>query len=81
MSVGLIGTGAIAEMHARAYRNIGYRLRVCSSRNQEKARQFGARHDVEVVATMEEVCRLPQADIAALSVVLRSLRSIVRPAT
>ena len=27
--------------------------------------------------TMEEVCRLPQADIAALSVVLRSLRSIV----
>jgi glutamate dehydrogenase len=32
-------------------------------------------------ATMEEVCRLPQADIAALSVVLRSLRSIVRPAT
>jgi glutamate dehydrogenase len=32
-------------------------------------------------ATMEEVCRLPQADIAALSVVLRSLRSIVRQAT
>ena len=32
-------------------------------------------------ATMEEVCRLPQADIAALSVVLRSLRSIVRSAT
>jgi glutamate dehydrogenase len=32
-------------------------------------------------ATMEEVCRLPQADIAALSVVLRSLRSIVRSTT
>lgn len=31
-------------------------------------------------STMEEVCRLPKADIAALSVVLRSLRSIVRPA-
>lgn len=31
-------------------------------------------------ATMQEVCRLPQADIAALSVVLRSLRSIVRAA-
>jgi len=31
--------------------------------------------------TMGEVCRLPEADIAALSVVLRSLRSIVRPAT
>jgi glutamate dehydrogenase len=30
--------------------------------------------------TMEEVCRLPKADLAALSVVLRSLRSIVRPA-
>jgi glutamate dehydrogenase len=28
--------------------------------------------------TMNEVCRLPEADIAALSVVLRSLRSIVR---
>jgi glutamate dehydrogenase len=31
--------------------------------------------------TMNEVCRLPEADIAALSVVLRSLRSIVRSAT
>ena len=31
--------------------------------------------------TMDEVCRLPEADIAALSVVLRSLRSIVRSAT
>jgi glutamate dehydrogenase len=29
-------------------------------------------------ATMEEVCQLPQADLAALSVVLRSLRSIVK---
>ena len=62
MNVGLIGTGAIADMHARAYRNIGYRLRVCSSRNQEKARQFAARHDAEVVATMEEVCRHPEVD-------------------
>jgi glutamate dehydrogenase len=33
-----------------------------------------------VRATMQEVCRLPEADIAALSVVLRSLRSIVRTA-
>jgi glutamate dehydrogenase len=31
-----------------------------------------------VRTTMEEVCRLPTADIAALSVVLRSLRSVVR---
>jgi glutamate dehydrogenase len=43
--------------------------------------QANAERVARARATMEEVCRLPQADIAALSVVLRSLRSIVRPAT
>jgi UDP-N-acetyl-2-amino-2-deoxyglucuronate dehydrogenase len=62
MNVGLIGTGAIAELHARAYRNIGYRLRVCTSRREEIARQFAARHDAEVVATMAEVCAHPEVD-------------------
>ena len=47
----------------------------------ERIAEFERAHSERVGrvrATMEEVCRLPQADIAALSVVLRSLRSLVR---
>ncbi|HST86505.1 MAG TPA: NAD-glutamate dehydrogenase [Kineosporiaceae bacterium] len=43
--------------------------------------QANAERVARARATMEEVCRLPQADIAALSVVLRALRSIVRSGT
>jgi UDP-N-acetyl-2-amino-2-deoxyglucuronate dehydrogenase len=62
MRVGLIGTGAIAELHARAYRNIGYALRVCTSRTEETGRRFAARHDAEYVAGADEVCRHGEVD-------------------
>ena len=31
LRIGIIGTGAIANMHARAYKNIGYTVRVCTN--------------------------------------------------
>ncbi len=58
----MIGTGAISNMHAQAYRNIGFRLRVCTDVNEEAGRGFAARHGAEFVRTYEEVCRHPEVD-------------------
>jgi predicted dehydrogenase len=62
MNVGMIGTGAISNMHAQAYRNIGFRLRACTDVNEEAGRSFAARHGAEFVRTYEEVCRHPEVD-------------------
>ena len=62
MRVGLIGTGAIARLHARAYRNIGYTLRACTNLNEAAGRQFALDHDAEFVPTSEELCRHPDVD-------------------
>src|SRR6476660_2535556 len=62
MRVGLIGTGAIAALHARAYKNIGFTLRVCTSRTAEKGRRFAAQQGAEFVDDYESVCRHPDID-------------------
>ncbi len=62
MRIGLIGTGAIAQLHARAYKNIGYTVRVCTSRTEETGRRFAAQHGAEYVATADEVCGHAEVD-------------------
>jgi UDP-N-acetyl-2-amino-2-deoxyglucuronate dehydrogenase len=62
MNVGMIGAGAISNMHARAYANIGFRLRVCTDINEEAGRRFAERHGAEFVRTAAEVCRHPEVD-------------------
>jgi predicted dehydrogenase len=62
LRVGLIGTGAIARLHARAYANIGYRLRVCTDVNETAGRRFAADHQTEFVPTYEAVCAHPEVD-------------------
>lgn len=62
MRVGVIGTGAIATMHARAYRNIGYTIRACTNVTQETGRRFAAAHGAEFVETYEDVCSHPEVD-------------------
>jgi predicted dehydrogenase len=63
MKVGIIGTGAIAGMHARAYKNIGYTVRACTNVTKDKGRRFAAEHGAEFVDTYEDVCRHPDVDI------------------
>jgi predicted dehydrogenase len=60
--VGLIGTGAIAGLHARAYKNIGYSLRVCTNVTRETGRSFAALHGAEFVDRFEDVCDHPEVD-------------------
>ena len=62
MNVGIIGTGAIAGLHARAYKNIGYTVRVCTNVTEHKGRAFAAEHGAEFVHRYEDVCRHPDVD-------------------
>ena len=62
MRVGLIGTGAIAALHARAYKNIGFTIRICSSRTAETGRRFADQHGAEFAGHYETVCRHPDVD-------------------
>src|SRR5579871_6519116 len=62
MRVGMIGTGAISNLHARAYRNIGYQLTVCTDIFEEGGRKFAAEHGAQFVSSFEEVCRHPEVD-------------------
>ncbi len=63
LRIGIIGTGAIAGMHARAYKNIGYQVRVCTNVTEEKGRAFAARHGADFVARYEDVCCHPDVDV------------------
>jgi UDP-N-acetyl-2-amino-2-deoxyglucuronate dehydrogenase len=62
LRVGIVGTGAIARKHARAYHNIGYQVTACTDANPEAARTFAATVGAEFVETCEEVCRHPRVD-------------------
>ena len=62
LRVGMIGTGAISNLHARAYRNIGYRITVCTDIFEEGGRRFAEANGARFVKTYEEVCRHPEVD-------------------
>jgi UDP-N-acetyl-2-amino-2-deoxyglucuronate dehydrogenase len=62
MRVGLIGTGAIANMHARAYRNIGFELVACHNKTETRGRDFAQRWNAEFVNSTRELCRYPGLD-------------------
>lgn len=62
MNVGIIGTGAIANLHARVYKRIGFTIVVCTDVMADAARRFAAEHGCEIAATYEKVCRHPAID-------------------
>ncbi len=58
----MIGTGAISHMHARALKNIGYELAVCTDINADAGKAFADKYGCEFVPTFEEVCRHAKVD-------------------
>lgn len=62
MRVGLLGTGAIANKHAQAYRNIGFELVACSNRSESRGGEFASRWGAEFVTDYRELCRYPSLD-------------------
>jgi predicted dehydrogenase len=62
MRIGLIGTGAIAALHARVYEKLGYSVRVCTGRRTDHARRFAESIGAEFVDRYQDVCRHPDLD-------------------
>jgi len=63
LRIGFIGTGAIANLHARAHRNIGNVVVACTSLVEEEGRRFAAEHGGEFHEGFETVCRHPDVDV------------------
>jgi predicted dehydrogenase len=66
LRVGIIGTGAIANLHARAYKNLRFSIRVCSDVREDAGRKFAADNDSEFVSDYATVCRHPEVDFVDL---------------
>jgi UDP-N-acetyl-2-amino-2-deoxyglucuronate dehydrogenase len=62
MRVGVLGTGAIANKHAQAYKNIGFKLVACSNKTEARGREFAARWNAEFIADYRDLCRFPSLD-------------------
>jgi UDP-N-acetyl-2-amino-2-deoxyglucuronate dehydrogenase len=62
MRVGLIGTGAIANKHAQAYRNIGFELVACSNRTAQRGEEFAERWGAKFVPDTRDLCRYDGLD-------------------
>jgi predicted dehydrogenase len=62
MRVGIVGTGAISRKQAEAYRNIGYKVTVCTNIIEASGRKFAEETGAEFVSTLEELVRHPQVD-------------------
>ncbi len=60
--VGILGTGAIANKHAQAYRNIGFELLACSNKTESRGREFAGRWGAQFIADYRELCRYPGLD-------------------
>jgi UDP-N-acetyl-2-amino-2-deoxyglucuronate dehydrogenase len=66
MRVGIVGTGAIANLHARACKAIGFTVRACTDVNEEAGRKFAAAHGAEFLPDYKAVCRHPEVDYVDL---------------
>jgi len=62
MRVAILGTGAIANKHAEAYRNIGFKVVACSNKSEARGREFAERWGSEFVPDYRSLCRYPSAD-------------------
>lgn len=62
MKVGILGTGAIANKHAQAYRNIGFDLIACSNKTEARGRDFAHRWGLEFVPGYRDLCHYPGLD-------------------
>ena len=62
MRVGIIGTGAIANMHAQAYSNIGYKVTACTDVFAPAGEKYAARWGCEFVPDYKDLCSRADVD-------------------
>ena len=63
MRIGIIGTGAISNKHAQAYRNIGYELVACSALDPARGRKFADQYECALFERWQDLCCDPRVDI------------------
>ena len=63
MRIGIVGTGAIARLHARVYKSIGFSVRACTNRTTDKGRQFAADVGAEYLPDLESLCAHHEVDV------------------
>lgn len=63
VKIGIIGTGAIAEKHANAWRNIGCAVVACANQSEERGKAFASRWGAEFVSKGADLCRHPEVDL------------------
>ena len=66
MKVGLIGTGAIANKHAQAYKNIGYQIVAVSNKTEARGRAFAEKWGGTFYPDWADVCKHPDVDFVDL---------------
>lgn len=57
MRVGILGTGAIANKHAQAYKNIGFEVATRSNQTESRGRDFASRWNCEFVPNYRGLVR------------------------
>ena len=62
MKVGILGTGAIANKHAQAYKNIGFTVAACSNKTESRGREFAQRWGADFLPDYRDLCRYPDLD-------------------
>jgi predicted dehydrogenase len=62
MRVAILGTGAIANKHAQAYKNIGFELAACSNKTTSRGEDFAKRWSAQFISGTKELCQLPGLD-------------------
>ncbi len=62
MRVGILGTGAIANKHAQAYKNIGFEVAACCNKTESRGRDFANRWGAVFVSDYGDLCRYPDLD-------------------
>ncbi len=62
MRTGILGTGAIANKHAQAYRNIGFEVVACSNKTASRGREFADRWNAVFVPDYKDLCHYPGLD-------------------
>ena len=62
MKVGILGTGAIANKHAQAYRNIGFEVVACSNKTEERGRKFAEQWSAKFIPHYRDLCQYPGLD-------------------
>lgn len=63
MKIGLLGTGAISHMHARAYKNLGWPVVACSDINPAAGQKFAQTYGCEFVPDLESLAKHPEVEV------------------